>query len=91
MDSAQLDDLPFIGRVVGMVDGVTGMAAVLEGRLVPGSVARVEAMIGVRASNRREPRRHYGQSVQASGVNHFEIEPIGRPSPWPDRSAFPRP
>jgi hypothetical protein len=43
-----LDELLFVRRVVGMADGVPGMAAVLEGRLVLGSAARLEVVLGTK-------------------------------------------
>ena len=42
-----------------MIDDVPGMAAVLEGRLVLGSVKRLEVMLGARGSNTRQARERY--------------------------------
>lgn len=54
-----LSDLPFVRRVIGMIGGVPGMAAVLEGRLVLGSAQRLEVTLGARGSNTRQPRERY--------------------------------
>jgi hypothetical protein len=56
---ANLTDLPFVRRVVGVLDDNPGMAAVLEGRLVLGSAHRLEVMLGARGSNTRQPRDRY--------------------------------
>jgi hypothetical protein len=56
---SDLDELPFVRRVVGMADDVPVMAAVLEGRLVLGSATRLEVVLGARGSNTRQPRERY--------------------------------
>jgi hypothetical protein len=56
---AVLADLPFVKRVVGMLDDKPGIAAVLDGRLVLGSAHTLEVMLGVRGSNSRQPRDRY--------------------------------
>ena len=57
--AADLRDLPFVRRVVGVVDDMPGMAAVLNGRLVLGSAQRLETVMGARGSNTRQPRDRY--------------------------------
>jgi hypothetical protein len=54
-----LSDLPFVRRVIGTIDDMPAMAAVLEGRLVLGSAKRLEVMFGARGSNTRQPRERY--------------------------------
>ena len=56
---ADLSHLEFVRRVIGMIDDVPGMAAVLEGRLVLGSAKRLEVLLGARGSNTRQPRERY--------------------------------
>jgi len=56
---ADLSDLPFVRRVVGMVDDMPGMAAELDGRLALGSAQRLEVVLGARGSNTRQPRDRY--------------------------------
>jgi hypothetical protein len=57
--SSDLGALPSIRRIVGVHDGQPAMAAVLEGQLVLGSSHKFEAMLGIRASNVRQPRTVY--------------------------------
>ena len=57
--AADLSDLPFVRRVVGVVHDMPAMAAVLNGRLVLGSAQRLEAVMGARGSNTRQPRDRY--------------------------------
>jgi hypothetical protein len=57
--SADVSDLRFIRRVVGVIDDKPMMASVLEGRLVVGSAARLEVVLGARGSNSRQPRDRY--------------------------------
>ncbi len=56
---ADLSDLPFVRRVIGMIDDVPRMAAFLDGRLVLGSAKRLEVMLGARGSNTRQARERY--------------------------------
>jgi hypothetical protein len=42
-----------------MVDETLAMVAVLKGRLTLGSAARLEVMLGARASNAAQPRDRY--------------------------------
>lgn len=58
-DSSELRALPYVRRVVGMIDGVPGLVAVLNGRLVLGSARRLEVVMGARGSNTRQPRERY--------------------------------
>lgn len=57
--AADLSDLPFVRRVVGMIDDMPGIATVLNARLVLGSAQRLEVVVGGRGSNTRQPRNRY--------------------------------
>jgi len=58
-DSSELSALPYVRRVVGMIDDVPGLVVVLNGRLVLGSARRLEVVMGARGSNTRQPRERY--------------------------------
>lgn len=55
-----LAELPFIRRLVAIdSEGTPVMADVLEGRLILGIAVRLEALLGIRGLNVRQPRDHY--------------------------------
>jgi len=58
-EGSELRALPFVRRLVGIIDDVPGLVVVLEGRLFLGSVRRLEVVMGARGSNTRQPRERY--------------------------------
>ncbi len=57
--SRELEDLPFVRRIVGAHDGVTAFATVLEERLYLADEAILQYEFGARGVNAHQPRQHY--------------------------------